>query len=386
VNLTDPSGLLAAYGGFDYGSRNLYPGYGAPGQSSGPVPVPSLSAGLVSSWALPAIGVAGAGTRELVAAARKIDPSGSSVGVRQPSETAPSAYARGTLGWLGAFAGSLWEDFGEWRREAAGGIRWLQRDWSGTWEAFEQQKADEAAAKILIDYSVRKGEWSDSLYSAVNRRTLFTDFVGATSMQESYQGRDVYGDLSGMERWQRGLAGGGSVLTLAAPLAPKMTVGQAVRSLGNGVNRTLGSLVRLMEGADDMLGQFAGVRTAVPINRGPLQPGQAGRFGDLVGRIGDDLTAHHMPQAAQGFTSYAEGGAMVLPKAEHALTRTFGTLGRTVRRLEVELPFRQVLARDFRDIRKLFGTKYNQGLRDLYRYYQEKFPELMQKTPPLGGQ
>jgi hypothetical protein len=41
--------------------------------------------------------------------------------------------------------------------------------------------------------------------------------------------------------------------------------------------------------------------------------------------------------------------------------------------------FREVLALDFRDIRKLFGGKYNQGLKDLLAYYKANFPALMAK-------
>jgi len=61
----------------------------------------------------------------------------------------------------------------------------------------------------------------------------------------------------------------------------------------------------------------------------PLQAGEAGRFGDLDARgiVGDDLTPHHMPQAARGFTPYADGGALVLPRAEHMLTRTYAGRG-----------------------------------------------------------
>ncbi len=41
------------------------------------------------------------------------------------------------------------------------------------------------------------------------------------------------------------------------------------------------------------------------------------------------------------------------------------------------MSFREVLARDLRDVRQLFGPKYDQGLRDLLQYYRQNFPELM---------
>jgi RHS repeat-associated protein/uncharacterized delta-60 repeat protein len=119
-----------------------------------------------------------------------------------------------------------------------------------------------------------------------------------------------------------------------------------------------------------------------------LKPGQAGRFGDLkaLERIGDDLTPHHMPQAAQGFTAYNDGGALVLPHTEHVLSRTFRWKGAQALKQEAGLSFREVLFRDFQDIRSLFGQKYNQGLRELYRYYKTNLPKLMQKPRTPGVQ
>jgi len=113
-----------------------------------------------------------------------------------------------------------------------------------------------------------------------------------------------------------------------------------------------------------------------------LLPGEAGRFGDLDKRavVGDGLTPHHMPQAAAGFTSRGEGGALVLAHPEHVQTRTYGSRGRATARAEKGLSFRDVLARDIRDVRRQFGDKYDEGLRQLTRYYRENFPDLMKRT------
>jgi hypothetical protein len=109
--------------------------------------------------------------------------------------------------------------------------------------------------------------------------------------------------------------------------------------------------------------------------------GEAGAYGVLRARSvpGDVLTPHHMPQAAMEFTTRAEGGALVLPHSEHVLTRTFGGRGAATLRAEQGMSFRPVLARDMRDIRQLFGPKYDQGLRDLLQYYKQNFPELIAK-------
>jgi hypothetical protein len=110
-----------------------------------------------------------------------------------------------------------------------------------------------------------------------------------------------------------------------------------------------------------------------------LIAGMGGRFSKLVGTVGDDLTAHHIPQAALGFTSRAEGGAIVMPTALHELTRTFGYKGAVTAMEDAGLRFRQILFKDIRDVRSIVGSSYNQGLRDVLRYYREHFPELMSK-------
>lgn len=121
----------------------------------------------------------------------------------------------------------------------------------------------------------------------------------------------------------------------------------------------------------------------IPPSRGQLIAGDAGRFSDLDARAvtGDQLTPHHMPQAAAKFTTREEGGALALPHAEHVLTRTYGARGRAVVRAEAGLPFRLVLARDIRDVHYVAGVKYNKGLRELIAYYRANFPALLQKLP-----
>ena len=125
-----------------------------------------------------------------------------------------------------------------------------------------------------------------------------------------------------------------------------------------------------------------------PRPRGKLEAGEAGRFADLDARAvtGDQLTPHHMPQAAAQFTARGEGGALALPHEEHVLTRTYGVRGRAVVRAEAGLPFRQVLARDIWDVRRIAGMKYNKGLRELLAYYRKNFPDLIQKPPSQRSQ
>jgi RHS repeat-associated protein len=149
------------------------------------------------------------------------------------------------------------------------------------------------------------------------------------------------------------------------------------------------SAVQIAKAAFAVVKVAAGAATAAigaVIRRGAqeteaLVAGEAGRFATLDARavVGDALTPHHMPQAALKFTSRAEGGALVMTAEEHALTRTYGSLGRATARSEAGAAFRDVLARDIRDVRRIVGSKYDAGLRDLLRYYRETFPDLIRR-------
>jgi hypothetical protein len=113
----------------------------------------------------------------------------------------------------------------------------------------------------------------------------------------------------------------------------------------------------------------------------PLKAGEAGAYSNLVARsvVGDWITPHHMPMAALEFTSRGEGGALALHQIEHVLTRSFAGRGAALLRAERGLGFRPVLARDIRDIRRLFGARYDVGLRQLLDYYRQRFPDLMKR-------
>jgi RHS repeat-associated protein len=112
-----------------------------------------------------------------------------------------------------------------------------------------------------------------------------------------------------------------------------------------------------------------------------LVAGDAGRFATLESRgvVGDGLTPHHMPQVALGLTPRSEGGALAMETAEHMATRTYGAAGRATAAAESGLSLRTVLARDIRDVRQIVGPKYDNGLRDLVKYYYGEFPSLMKK-------
>lgn len=64
---------------------------------------------------------------------------------------------------------------------------------------------------------------------------------------------------------------------------------------------------------------------------------------------------------------------------EHILTRTYGVKGAIIVAQEKGLSFRVILARDIRDVRRIVGSKYNQGLLNLIQYYRTNFPHLLSK-------
>jgi hypothetical protein len=109
--------------------------------------------------------------------------------------------------------------------------------------------------------------------------------------------------------------------------------------------------------------------------------GKAGSYADLtaLAEKGDAIVAHHMPQAALGFTSKAEGGALAITSGEHVATRTFGFKGAMTAAADAGKSFRGVLANDIRDIRSIAGSKYNEGLKSLIQYFSTNFPNLMSK-------
>ena len=112
-----------------------------------------------------------------------------------------------------------------------------------------------------------------------------------------------------------------------------------------------------------------------------LQAGEGGSFGELSSRgvVGDQITPHHMPQAAAGYTGYGEGGALAMEQSEHVLTRTYGGRGISTLKTDADLSFRQVLATDIAEVRSIVGSRYNGGLRAVIDYYRENFPNLMAK-------
>jgi RHS repeat-associated protein len=145
-------------------------------------------------------------------------------------------------------------------------------------------------------------------------------------------------------------AGGATTAVATAETGVGIIVGGAVAAFG------------VLEAGHGMLVAQNVFKNTI-VNRG-------GRHGDLdkPSVKGPNESSHHMPQAAQQITSQKDGPALGMTRNDHKLTRTYKGRGRVTLRDEVNLTPRQLLLRDIKDIRTLFGTKYNKGILELLGY------------------
>ena len=224
----------------------------------------------------------------------------------------------------------------------------------------------------IADYKMGGGGVMGSL-TAVNRYNPATPFYSLAGQRDILSGKDFtwWGDYS------ENIGQAGLTVLSGGIMGKTLLAGQADR-----IASRVGSFA-----PGEMMpnGQIAGVGPGA-MSSIELIPGRAGSFAELkrLSVVGDNLTPHHMPQAALNFTSRGEGGAIMLPQAQHVLTRTYGFSGAQLSQSEANLGFRTVLARDIRDLRGISGSEYNQGIRDMLEYYRIYFPELIAKTLPVS--
>jgi len=105
------------------------------------------------------------------------------------------------------------------------------------------------------------------------------------------------------------------------------------------------------------------------LTRGIVNRGGAFSRLDSAKRPGE--VAHHMPQNAYNREigrSRSRGPAMGMTTKDHSLTRTFRGRGKATMRLDAGLSARQRMAKDIWDIKKLFGRKYNKGIKGMLEY------------------
>jgi RHS repeat-associated protein len=181
---------------------------------------------------------------------------------------------------------------------------------------------------------------------------------------------------------------------------PKVVLGKPtnaeVRAYGKSLTGTVLTVVAIAKTVKAVQGANAAIHTTNSVSKLNLQffasknnlvAGEAGAYDDLLRRSirGDKLTPHHMPQAGMGFTSKGRGGALAIPESEHFATRTFGWNGVKALADDAGLSFRQILAKDIRDMRNIaksvHGTTryYNKGLINLMKYWTTNFTDLLLK-------
>ena len=103
-----------------------------------------------------------------------------------------------------------------------------------------------------------------------------------------------------------------------------------------------------------------------------------GSFKDVDATRGPDEVGHHMPQDAYNKTigvSRNDGPALLMSREDHALTRSFAGRGKATMKEDIELSARQRMAKDLWDIKNKFGTKYNEGIKQMLEYI-ETLPEF----------
>lgn len=69
-------------------------------------------------------------------------------------------------------------------------------------------------------------------------------------------------------------------------------------------------------------------------------------------------------------TSRNDGGAILMEKADHALTRTHGYKNSKLIVQEKTLSFEDMLKRDIKDITDNFGNKYDKSIANMLEYYK----------------
>ncbi len=97
---------------------------------------------------------------------------------------------------------------------------------------------------------------------------------------------------------------------------------------------------------------------------------KGGRYKDLA--TGNGLERHHMPPDSTSSIPKKDGPAIQMDRPDHYQTSSWGTKGRAYRAQLKELiktgRMRGAMARDIMDVKRLFGSKYNQAIQEMLEY------------------
>jgi len=157
---------------------------------------------------------------------------------------------------------------------------------------------------------------------------------------------------------------------------------------------------RAVKASIDLGMMVAGIATAAggkksgPSKSGtkPLPPQEGGAYGPMRYRNKNQgFNANHMPQKGRDFTTEAQGGALKMIPEDHKLVRTTGWGGRILKYVERKLPFRQTLAADIKDVRRVsqqqYGTTrgYNKGMQQMLEYYRNHPDQSIRNRMRIPG-
>jgi RHS repeat-associated protein len=105
---------------------------------------------------------------------------------------------------------------------------------------------------------------------------------------------------------------------------------------------------------------------------------KGGSHGEMKGPVGDGLESNHMPADSTTDIPRDRGPAIQMDPGDHRLTSSHGSQGLAGAQYRSELAdlvkqgrWRDAMAKEIRDVRSLFGTKYNEAIKQMLEYAKE---------------
>jgi hypothetical protein len=114
----------------------------------------------------------------------------------------------------------------------------------------------------------------------------------------------------------------------------------------------------------------AGILAAIKL--GKVKEFAGGAYGKLKSVA--EWERHHMPADSISPLSRARGPAIQMEQADHALTMSYGNSAaaqayrQEIQQLIQQGRWREAMAREIRDVRRIAGSKYNQAVQEMLEY------------------
>ena len=104
---------------------------------------------------------------------------------------------------------------------------------------------------------------------------------------------------------------------------------------------------------------------------------RGGPHSEMKKPVGDMRDSHHMPARSVSPLHPEAGPAIQMDRADHLLTSSVGTTPEaveyrtTIKALLEEGKWREAMALEIRDVRRVAGSKYGQAIREMLEYAKE---------------